>query len=275
MDLEVIWVMSAIDIRPFHELDAFALLTCQSYNLGNETDWFGSFRGGLYGFYARFHGLTEHFRLLHEWIPPRLRIREDTEYHLASVFFNMDSAVECLTFALNALGFAAQPNGFRDVTDRQSLYGITPKDILGNPAANPPREPLEGYFQIFPTLQSYWAENRQLLSRIIELHDVSKHRETIYTGGQLHLDSPPGFSNALKALGVGDDNERKILYHPHKEILLKDKPKIPRAERMPVAREDFDTLEELVPNFQGFLQNSGELALNDSRSNISIVSVQP
>lgn len=264
--------MSAVDFHLFHELDEFALLACQSNNLGNETDWFGSFRGGLYGFYARFHGLTEHFRLLHEWIPPRLHTPVDTEYHLASVFFNMDSAVECLTFALNALGFAAQPNGFRDVTDGQSLSKIKLRDILGNAAANTAIEPLEGYAQIFPTLQSYWVENRQLLSRIIELHDVSKHRETIYTGGRLRSDSPPGF---FKALGVRDNDKEKILYHPHEEIILKDKPKNPRGKRIPIERKDFETLEELVPNFQGFLQNSGELALSDSRKNISIVRVQP
>lgn len=264
--------MSAASLDPFHELDEFALSACQSHNLGNETEWFGSFRGGLYGFYARHHGLSEHFRLLHEWTPPRLHTPMDTDYHLASLFFNMDSAVECLTFALNALGFAAQPDGFRDVTDGQSLSKISPRDILGNAAANPAIGPLEGYVQIFPTFQSYWVENRQLLSRIFELHDVSKHRETIYVGGQMRSDSPPGF---FTALGVQDDDKRKVLLSPHKEIILKNEPKNPKVKFKPVAHEDTEYLERLVPNFQGFLQKSGELALSDSRKNISAVRLQP
>ncbi len=34
------------DLHAFDELDQFALLACQRYNLGNDTDWFGTFRGG-------------------------------------------------------------------------------------------------------------------------------------------------------------------------------------------------------------------------------------
>src|SRR5215813_960072 len=44
------------DSEPFESLDQLALLACQDYNLGGESDWFGEFRGGLYGFYARLYG---------------------------------------------------------------------------------------------------------------------------------------------------------------------------------------------------------------------------
>ncbi len=255
-----------IDMSPFKELDNFALLACQKYNFGNETDWFGCFRGGLYGFYGRFQGITENFRMLHEWMPPRLHIGVNTEHHLASIFFNMDSAIECLTFALNALGFAAQSNGFRDVTNEKSLSKIAPKDVMGNTALNPPLTPLKGYLHKFPSLQSYWNVNRQLLSKVIELHDVSKHREAIYTGGKIRSDPPPGF---FKMLGFDDDKEL-MQFSPHEEILLKDKPKAARKNRKPVARKDFDTLEDLVPTFVDFLQNTGVLASNDSRANIEL-----
>jgi hypothetical protein len=38
------------DSKPFESLDQLALLACQDYNLGGTGDWFGEFRGGLYGF---------------------------------------------------------------------------------------------------------------------------------------------------------------------------------------------------------------------------------
>jgi hypothetical protein len=118
------------DLAPYRRLDRFALLACQDYNLGNVTDWFGTFRGGLAGFNSRTYGVETHFRLVHAWLPKR-RGPLETEYHIASIFFNMGSAIECLTFALNALGFAALPGRFRDVTDDRQLRSVTPWDILG------------------------------------------------------------------------------------------------------------------------------------------------
>ena len=39
-------------------LDDFALLATQDYNLGKKNDWFGHFRGGLYGHYSRLTGAS-------------------------------------------------------------------------------------------------------------------------------------------------------------------------------------------------------------------------
>jgi len=75
-----------IELSTFEELDKFALLACQEVNYGNNNDWFGSFRGGLYGSYARIHGLINHYYEVHAW-RPRQRIQAETEYHLASIFF--------------------------------------------------------------------------------------------------------------------------------------------------------------------------------------------
>ena len=76
----------------------------------------------------------------------------ETEYHVASALFGMDSA-----YALNALGFAAAPTAFKDVTNRKDLSKINPRDILGSPTSNPPRSPLDGYSLVFPTTQATWA----------------------------------------------------------------------------------------------------------------------
>jgi hypothetical protein len=111
------------DLSNYKYLDQFALLACQSYNLGNSNDWFGNFRGGLYGFYARIYGLITHYKTVHAWLSSP-RVPMEIEYHLASIFFSMDSAIECLTFAINALGFAAAPRAFRDVSNEKALKQI-------------------------------------------------------------------------------------------------------------------------------------------------------
>ena len=257
-------LLSADDYRVLRELDEFALLACQKYNLGNEPDWFGSFRGGLYGFLARVRGIQVHNCALHNWFPPRLRGPEDTDYNLSSIFFNMDSAIECFTFALNALGFAAFPKGFSDIADSKKLRKIAPNNVLGNP---PNTKPLPGYSKIFPNIQNYWQENRRILDRIFELHDVSKHRRTIYRGGQYDMESPPGF---FESLGMKPGDAGAMFIRPHKEIILEQEPKIPRGQRAQPDRKTRETLEEFLPKYSEFLRTSGRLALQDSRANIPL-----
>lgn len=257
-------LLSADDYSVFQELDRFALLACQKYNLGNKPDWFGSFRGGLHGFYARTHGMQVHYRALHSWFPPRYRGPPDTDYHLSSVFFNMDSAIECLTFALNALGFAALPEEFNDIADSKQLRRIAPHNVLGNLPKTPP---LSGYSKMFPNVQNYWQKNQQLLERIFELHDVSKHRTTIYAGGQLSMESPPAYFESLEN---GPRDSGTMIFRPHTEILLRKKPKLPRTQRTQSGPNTRETLEDLVPRYCEFLRESGSRALQDSRANISL-----
>lgn len=259
--------MLKIDPLQFQKLDEFALLARQDYNLGNSSDWFGYFRGGLYGFYGRVFGVGEHFRLLHEWLPPRAHLPEDTEYHLSSAFFNMDSALECLTFALNALGFAANPDGFRNVGSSHELRKISPTDILGRNNLPRPTLPLRGYGEIYPGLQSHFATNDDLLATIFDLHDYSKHREALYTGGKARLDPPHGYVEVLK---MEENDPKRVIFSPHETILLKHKPKNPRGGHSSIPREEQLTLETIVPQFFEFLGKSSVLALSDVRTNIAL-----
>jgi hypothetical protein len=198
------------DTAAFEQLDQFALLVCQDYNLGNQGNWFGTFRDGLYGFYARLYGVAVHYQIVHAWLPA-VRSPMETEYHLASIFFNLDSAIECLTFALNTLGYAAMPSSFRNVSDVRALKRIGPKDLLGDPLANPPRPPLAGYCTIFPNVQLLWQSEHILLNRIVEQHDVSKHRQTIFVGGMARLDPPIGF---YESHGIPDDEAIRVQFWP-------------------------------------------------------------
>lgn len=256
-----------IELSSFNELDQFALLACQKYNYGNTNDWFGSFRGGLYGSYARIHGLINHYYAVHAWMP-RPRLTAETEYHLASIFFNMDSFVECITYAFNALGFCAlNSNLFRDVTKSKELRRVSPYDILGRAQTTPPQPPLSGYESIFPSVQNYWKSKFSLLSTIFEQHDVSKHRETIFTGGMARNDPPTGF---YESLGVGENVSQKAFFWPMKEIILKNNPKTPRIEREPQPREDQMLLEDLVPEFHNFVVETGIHALDNAKANIQL-----
>jgi len=234
----------SFDLAPFDQLDQFALLACQTYNLGNQTDWFGSFRGGFYGLKARVHGVTEHFFEVHAWRPKAFNPTE-IEYHLSSVFFNMDSAIECFIFAINALGNAVDPTKFLDVTNDIKLKQVAPCNILGTGG----KPPLTGYSQYFPSLQRHWQTNQGLLHIITEQHDVSKHRSTIFIGGQTRKDPPDGF---FKSLGIANDSKMQVLLSPMEEIVLKPDPKSPRVKRTSVSRSDMDTLEKSRQRFFRF-----------------------
>ncbi len=251
------------DNTKFQLLDQFAQLVRQDYNLGNKGDWFGTFRGGLYGFYARLYGITVHYYLVHAWLPTP-RLPTETEYHLSSILFNMDSAIECLTFALNALGYVVAADSFRDVSDAGALKKVSPKDIFGDPSASPPLSPLDGYTTIFPAVVSLWQSKRTLLNRVIELHDVSKHRQTIYVGGKAREDAPTGFYESLGS------SPHTALFWPMAELILKHDPKTPHVNRKSQPVDGRILLETLAPEFVDFIRETGEAAFNEAKTKIVI-----
>ncbi len=256
------------NLSGYHQLDEYALLSCQSYNFGNDSDWFGSFRGGLYGSYARIHGVCSHYHTVHTWMP-RPRLPSETEYHLASLFFNMDSFIECITYALNALGYSASgKTEFRDVTCIKSLKRISPCDILGRPNTNPPQSYQKEYDTYFPKVRKYWESKKDLINIIFEQHDVSKHRETIFIGGKCRTTPPSGF---FESIGIDPNNSsQRTLFKPMEEIIIKRDPKNPKINRTPQPIEGRVLIESLVPEFQEFVEKTGVLALLDAKRNIKL-----
>jgi len=254
------------DLAPFEALDQLALLARQDYNLGGTGDWFGEFRGGLYGCYARLYGVQQHYFEVHAWLP-RVRIPTDIEYHLASILFQMDSALECLTFALNAFGWIVMPLGFRDVTDATALKRIEPSDILGDTRTTPPKSSRAGYQAVFPTVQRTWLNEQELIDQIRDLHDVSKHRQTIFVGGQGRLDAPDGF---YEALGLAENDPRSARFSPMAEIILKEDPKLPSVLRTSKAVRRGELLEDLVPSFAALINATGRAALGDAQANVPL-----
>ena len=257
------------DLSSYKDLDKFALLANQSYNLGDKGDWFNQFRGGLYGLYARILGVQIHYHEVHSWTlprPPISSIQRRTEYHLSSILFNMDSAIECMVFALNALGYIANSIQFLDVTNEKKLKQISPSNILGKPPDYSERF-IEGYDNYFPSLKKHWHENRDLINKIFEQHDVSKHRSTIFPGGSIRNDPPPGF---FEKLGIEGDKGKQALFSPMDEILLISQPKTPWRKRQTQKYKDIDKLESVTEKFCTFINMCGVKVLEDTRSEIKL-----
>jgi hypothetical protein len=53
-------------------------------------------------------------------------------------------------------------------------------------------------------------------------------------------------------------------------LFLKKNPKIPRKDRTPQPMEGRVLLENIVPEFQVFVEKTGELALSDAKANIKL-----
>jgi len=253
------------DLSSYETLDNFALLADQKYNLGNRDGWFGCFRGGLYGLYARVLGVNLHYHKVYSW-QIELSTPQITEYNVSSIFFNMDSAIECMVFALNGLGYIADSNSFIDITDEKKLKKISPHNILGKPPEYSTGFVL-GYDYYFPSLKEYWRENRDLIYTISEQHDVSKHRQTIYIGGRARNDPPPGF---FEKLGIAGDRVKESLFTPMAEIILMPEPKAPWHQQRPRDSKAYDKLENIAEKFRTFINVSGVKALEDARSTIKL-----
>jgi len=249
------------DSRPYWKFDEFALNACQKENYGSANNWFYTFRGGLNGFHARMEGAKRHYRDIHEWMPLP-RIPKDTEYHLASFFFNVDSSIECMVFALNAIGYATKGKGYRNINDPKELRKVSPYDVAGNRTGV---KPMSGYKDTFPRTQELWRINSELMELIFEQHDVSKHRHTIFEGGSMRNDAPEGFWEYVNV----PESERS-LFMPMKEIILGNDLKLPIEDRLPQKVEEFIYLEDIAEEFFEFVSILGYKILKDISENIPI-----
>lgn len=254
------------DKVPYWQWDHFGLTACQRDNYGNNPNWFYPFRGGLNGFHTRMEGAKYHYRMLHEWLP-QPRWPQEFEYHLSSFFFNADSAVECLAFALNALGYAAFREEFLSISDEASLRRIRPQlllsdlPVLGRSHAQP-----TGFSRVFSNTCALWRSRLSLLQQIFEQHDVSKHRHMIYVGGSGRTeDAPEGFWEGLNI----SESERSRFY-PMREVILGNDLKKPLEQRHGQQPEEFVYLENIAPDFFRFASDSGLTILADSVTNIPI-----
>lgn len=158
--------------------------------IGDRDDWLWTYRSGLRGMLARLLAVDRQYLQLHEHQERPLGADEnpnwwglECESYAGQIFFGMDSSLECSVFALNAIGFARDRTQFLDISRAEGLAAINPKNILGG-RKNPPQP---GYATYFPGVKAHWEAHRELIRRITDYHDVSKHRSAIATGGSVHV----------------------------------------------------------------------------------------
>lgn len=247
---------TSFDTQALEDLDRFALLARQDYNLGNGGKWFHHFRGGQIAVLQRLYGVTRHYAEVHAWRPELTASTAD--YQLASVFFNMDSALECFVFALNALGWGAGGE-FRDVADGKALKKIGLRDVR--------ESPLPGYRAVFPSVLAVFEEHRDTITTVTELHDVSKHRQTILTGGRLRSDPPDRF---FERIGIDPTDPQAVLVTPYTEIRFQAEAKTPAVLRTPQAYDPSLSLEILTPAYVELIESSFRAAVADAKTNITL-----
>ena len=105
------------------------------------------------------------------------------ESYAGTLFFAMDSSLECFAYALNALGYLLSPAEFLDITAEEKLRRITPSNLFDPPSkGNAGYSPYPGCLKWFPRICGHWSANRSLLAHIIEYHDATKHRHSVIVG---------------------------------------------------------------------------------------------
>jgi len=169
------------DLSYYNQLSAFASSAQRNSKHGNNGNWVYYFSAGLSGFNNRIYGVKQHYYNMYALHPNDFT---GYEYNLSALLFHMDSAIECFTFALNAIGYGVSPEDFKDITNPkfpEGLKGISPSNIYRD-------NDKEGYTKYFPSLKSYWQSEEKLLGTIRDQHDVSKHRTSIFTGYDSPLD---------------------------------------------------------------------------------------
>jgi hypothetical protein len=251
------------NLSDFENLRDFASLAFRECNLGSRNDWFGHFLEGYTGMRARLFAVRHHFREIHAWTP-HVRDTEEMDYHLASILFGMDSTIECCTYALNALGCAVAPAYFLDISVDKKLKDINPFNILGTPS----KSPLSGYTAVFPDVQRYWQERRDLLVAIIEQHDVSKHRKATILDGWTYRNDPP---DDMKVFLDGLSDYERQEYMPRANFILDAQVKTPNARIAAGKGMPFFYLGGTMEGFRAFIQKTGELAYRNANTHISLL----
>jgi hypothetical protein len=246
-----------------YKIDELALLAVQPYNFGDRGKWFLCFRQGCQGLRVRLFAVETHYAQLHAW-ELRCRWHLEPEYHLASIGFGLDSALECLLYAMNSLGYGVHPAEFMDITTDKGLRSIAPWMILGSSS----RSAHPAFKKYYPNVVAVWQRHRDLINEIQRQHDVSKHRSTTYRGGRARNDPPRGF---YAALGISDDHPRRSGFAPMAEVILDPDPRRPAsAPREDLKYEDLRTLEDLCRDSCVLVEQSCRAWLSDVQRMVTL-----
>lgn len=169
-------------ISAYHCLRTMARIIETSH--GDQDGWRIIFDEGMRGFAARISTVMESSRSLDEpfSVPAERCSPEqwavDSDSRIGEIFFGMDSALECLVFALNAIGYLKSSGDFCDIKTVNGLKQVKPQNVDSR-NSNDRTNPRPGYARFFPRIVAHWSANYALIASIMEYHDVSKHRSCI------------------------------------------------------------------------------------------------
>jgi hypothetical protein len=195
---------------------------------GDQDGWRILFEEGMRGFAARIGTVVESFQLLDKpfSIPFATLSPEqwavDSDSRIGEIFFGMDSALECIVFALNAIGYLKSPGDFCDIKTAKGLKQVCP-DNIATRICNDKHNPRRGYAMLFPRIRAHWSANNVLIASIVEYHDVSKHRSCIVSASSpsLHsLSSQPKEPGSVFRSGNQDVESIVGEFHDFSEKLL-------------------------------------------------------
>jgi len=242
------------DLNVFNEI--FAIVNSPIF-IGKlqSPNFLSIFKDGIDGMFSRISGVNFNYHVIHTWDETFPKDIFNTESYLASTLFNMDSALECCIFGLNALGFSIDNNCFWNIGNSKDLKQIRITNVTGTE-----KQIVKGYQLYFLNFNNLWNKNKHLIKTIEEHHDVTKHRHFSLSGGDLRLDAPKSILkkyNVVKAI----DLPSKVV--PSQRVLLSNNPKQLNDGRKPSAPDNLLYLENLAESFSTFLSDSGDMIKKD------------
>jgi hypothetical protein len=213
------------------------------------------FKDGVTGMVSRLHGVNFNYHVIHTWDETFPKGIFNTESYVASTLFNMDSALECCIFGLNALGFSIKNSSFINIENSNELKRIRISNVIGSE-----KQVIKGYQLYFVNFNNLWNNNKYLIKTIEEHHDVTKHRHFNLSGGGLRLDAP---ESILRKYNVDKAIDLPSEIVPSHEVLLSNNPKNLNDGRKPSAPNNLLYLENLAESFSSFLTDTGEMLKKD------------
>jgi len=236
---------------PEPDLAALDLLACDiSRATHDQGQWFLSWRMAAQAARVRIGGASSTFRTLTEWVPGLPMW--NPEHEVAVCLFLMTSAMECWTFALNALGFGLSPAQFYDIRKESDLKQVSARLLLD-------RRPHRGFQETFPGVMALWRDHSSSLEVIFDNHSVSKHRHMGLTGWTSRQDPPDRF---LELAGVVHPLEAWPFRAPLQRMPLHRRPKLAQVNR-PRELEHFVDLIDLKREFDEVAAATPATALAD------------
>lgn len=157
-------------------------------------NWVLTYRYSIRAMLGRVMGIDREYRTLgrltHRDPPPSNTMSRHEanimnaawESFAGTLFFGMDSSIECFAHAVNALGYLHSRADFIDITCPIALRQITPANLFDAEKKGKKHSVYEHCATLFPRLCGHWSSHLPLVELIFEYHDATKHRHSVVVG---------------------------------------------------------------------------------------------